>query len=355
MLAFFLLAIWLPLLEWNQGLFREHAYQENRELAEKPEFNLYGLRRYPDSFQSYFADHFGFRNHLIRWNNILKFKCLGVSPVSSVVVGKDSWLFYRSEVLEDGNTFDDHRGALKLSSQELSSLQKIIEENHRRFAAHGSAYVVVVVPNKNTLHEDVLPETVSGCDQRRRLDHLVDKLRRDSKVRVVDLRESLAAARREFPVYLKTDSHWNMHGAYIGYREIMKELSLVLGHMPALPIDGEGVSVERSFPGGDLAQMLFMDDLLPEDNHARFNLDMRGASPKLGRLIFRHDSFGDNLYPFLSHHFEKIKGLPPFVPYRYETIEAERPDVVLHVFAERYLTMALHDDFQYDRLNGIPR
>jgi hypothetical protein len=37
----------------------------------------------------------------------------------------------------------------------------------------------------------------------------------------------------------------------------------------------------------------------------------------------------------------------PFAPFKFETIFRERPEIVLHLFAERYLPQAIHDDFYY--------
>jgi len=117
-------------------------------------------------------------------------------------------------------------------------------------------------------------------------------------------------------------------------------------HPGAVPFEVLGdVAVERTSRGGDLAQMLFLTDLLAESNHTTFKLKTPAQSKKLRKLVFRHDSFGDNMYPFLWNHFEKIVNIAPFAPFRFDEIFEDPPEIVLHLFTERYLTQAIHDDF----------
>ena len=76
-------------------------------------------------------------------------------------------------------------------------------------------------------------------------------------------------------------------------------------------------------------------------------MDSEQIPAQLEKLVFRHDSFGDALYPYLTKHFKKIINAAPFAPFRFEAIRVERPEVVLHLFTERYLMQAIYDDFYY--------
>lgn len=351
LLCCFLIVIWMPLTEMNLGFFRKYEYSENRELAQEPELQarIQSLRHYPKEYETYFGDHLGFRCSLIRLNNVLRVNLLGVSPVPSVVMGKDSWLFYRSEVFPDGFTFNDHCGLIPLSEAELERLRERIEWNHEFFSANGIFYLAVIVPNKNTIYEEYLPESIKRNGKPTRLDQFTEYMRTHSRVKVLDLRSALFEAKKLHPIYYKTDSHWNDYGAYRGYREIVGELSRVFPGIELISIKDGVVSVRKSSPGGDLTQMLLMDDLIDEEFGTAFEIQPNGRGRKLRKLVFRHDSFGDNLYRYLYPHFERVVGVAPFVPFKYDKILAEKPEVVLHVFAERYITLALHDDFYYEQ------
>ena len=340
-------ALCLPVLQMQWRFCPEPENCENRELAEAPTGDC-SFTEYAEGWERYLVDNFGFRPYLIRWNSLLKLTCLGVSPVSSVILGKDSWLFYHSEALADGNTVNDWRGTIPLSQAELVRLQERLEADEKIFAERKIPYLVVIVPNKNTIYSEYLPDTIRKFRSTTRLDQFMEHIRRNSRVTVLDLREALFKAKNNHPLYWKTDSHWNSYGAYIGYTEILRRLSVQLPALKPVPIAGNEVRIEPSPTGGDLAQMLFLQDSLPEENETRLSLESVPTQPVLDTLVLRHDSFGDALYPFFHRHFKNLVNIAPFAPYRFEAIFAKRPQAVVHVFAERYITQAIHGDFYYE-------
>ena len=77
-------------------------------------------------------------------------------------------------------------------------------------------------------------------------------------------------------------------------------------------------------------------------------LARRSSSPRSliqGTLVFRHDSFGDVLYPHLYQNLKELADIAPFAPYRSEVIFEKHPEAVLPVFAEHFITQAILDDF----------
>lgn len=347
LIAIFLVLLCLPVLQMQLRFCPEPENYENRELAQAPTGDC-SLAEYAAGWERYLADNFGFRPYLIRWNSLLKLTCLGVSPVSSVILGKDSWLFYHSEALADGNTVNDWRGTIPLPQAELVRLQEQLEAHEKTFAVRGIPYLVVIVPNKNTIYGEYFPDTIRKFRHATRLDQFMEHMRRHSRIAVLDLREALFEAKRHYPLYWKTDSHWNSYGAYIGYREIMRRLSARLPALQPISIAGDKVRVEPSPTGGDLAQMLCLQDALLEENETRLTLESVPSQPVLDTLVLRHDSFGDALYPYFHRHFKNLVNIAPFAPYRYDAIFAKHPQAVVHVFAERYITQAIHDNFFYE-------
>lgn len=198
LLVCLLILMWFPMAEMNLCIFKEYEYSENRELAKEPELKaeLSALRRFPKDCESFIGDHLGFRCSLIRLNNILRVNLLGVSPVPSVVMGRDSWLFYRSEVFPDGFTFNDHCGLIPLSETELDALRERIEWNHELFSRNGIFYIVVIVPNKNTIYGEFLPESIVRNGNPTRLEQFSEYMRNHSRVKVMDLRRALLNAKK---------------------------------------------------------------------------------------------------------------------------------------------------------------
>jgi alginate O-acetyltransferase complex protein AlgJ len=348
LIAVFCCILWLPALQMKWPLIQEPANTENRELAAVPGGPFHSLAEFTTGWELYLADHFGFRPYLIRWNSLLRMTTLGVSPVPSVLLGKESWLFYNSDALADGNTFDDFRGVIPLTQKELIQLQNRLEDHHREFSRHNIAYLVVITPNKSTIYSEYLPDRIRRFRPVTRLDQFMRHMEQHSKVPVLDLRQALFLAKESHPVYWKTDSHWNTYGAYVGYVEILRHLEPYLPELQPFTIREGRISVERSEFGGDLAEMLALKDVFPEDFETRFALDEPHNRRMMDTLIFRHDSFGDGLYPYLTRHFKKLVNIAPFAPYKFDALVQQRPHAVIHVFAERYITQAIHDDFYHE-------
>lgn len=346
-IGLFVALVWFPIAQMGFGLVKEFDNAEKRDFAPPPDLTGDALGDVPRKSDLYFSDNFGLRPNLIRWNCYLRVNLFGVSPVPHIVVGRDSWFFYRAEAVGDGYTIENFRGTVPLADSELESVRLRLEAYRQAFARRGIAYVVAVAPNKCTIHGDHLPERDEPYRHETRLDQLLAHMREHhSPVEIVDLRDTLRKASHVVPVYGKTDSHWNNYGAYIGYREIMKRLAPHQPDLRPVEVKPEDVRVESSLPGGDLAQMLYMQDIIPEDHRTHFTLPKPAAGPS-GTVLFRADSFGDLIYQYLRLHFKTVDSMAPFAPYDFERIDREKPRVVLQLLAERYIPQALQDEYYY--------
>jgi hypothetical protein len=345
-IVLFLTVIWTPAIQMHYQLYKEFEDADKRRLASPPEWGRGVISKFAKDSEAYVDDHFGFRPDLIRWNILMRIRLFGVAPLQSVIVGKDTWLFYCSEALNDGNSINDFMGSVPLAKATLENLRMRLEENNRKFAEKGIKYIVAIAPNKNTIYSEYLPERFVKNRSRTRLEQFCDYMDQLSSIKVLDLSKPMLKEKSKLSLYLATGSHWNSFGAYVGYREIMKRISNFYPNTGVIELAGE-IAVKRWANGGDLAQILFIQDVWPEKNDTVFQVDLKRTPSQLEKLVFRHDSFGDALYPYLTKHFKKIIQVAPFAPFRFEAIFRERPEIVLHLFAERYLTQAIHDDFYY--------
>jgi len=345
-IVLFLAVISAPAIQMHYQFYKEFEDADKRRLAYAPEWGRGVISRFAKESEAYVDDHFGFRPDLIRWNILIRIHLFGIAPLQSVIVGKDAWLFYCSEALDDGNSINDFMGSIPLSEAEIENLRMRLEENNRKFAEKGIKYIVAIAPNKNTIYSEYLPERFAKNRSRTRLEQFCDYMDQRSSIKVLDLSKPMLREKSKLPLYWATDSHWNSFGAYVGYREIMKRISNFYPNTGVIELAGE-IAVKRWANGGDLTRILFMQDVWPEKNDTVFQVDLTRIPSQLEKLLFRHDSFGDALYPYLTKHFTKIIDVAPFAPFRFEAIFHEQPEIVLHLFAERYLTQAIHDDFYY--------
>jgi hypothetical protein len=356
LIAGFLATIWLPLAGMLLGLDAAFVLPENRNLAPRPSLAVKpeALRTFPGQFEAYFNDQFGFRKRLIHWLSIVKVEGLGVSTSLRVVLGKDGWLFFTDEP-----TLQYYRNLHRFTPEEIEAWRRALESRRDWLAARGIKYLFVVMPNRETIYPERMPAAYNQMQCKSRLDRLVNCMRTNSDLPVLDVRDDLRRAREAERLYDVTDSHWNAWGAYVAYRRIVETLSTWFHDMKPLPRSGNR-KVAQVIRGGDLALMLGLQDRMSEERLAlepqvpwRAHPIASGLStlppgvkaqippmeqdnPRLPRAVVFHDSFIGQLVPSLSEHFPRVVYVADHGLDR-KLVEWERPDVVIQEMVERVL------------------
>lgn len=319
---------------------------ENKAMSEFPslkdEQGVLNLNFFKE-LEEYFNEHFAFRNELVYADAKIQTTVFHVSNVDTVTYGKDGWLYYAS-TLEDylGNHRMSERQVYNLAHN-LSLVQQYVEQN-------GSAFVLAVPPNKNTLYGEHMPYYDSYIvDKEHNIDVLTPKLQ-EQGVPYADL---LSLFRNEDEVlYLKRDSHWNGKGAVMAYNCIMDTLGYAHKDYGDSPI------TRTKDEDGDLNRMLYTFYGEKELNY-KYNIaqeydyanDVKnvedvwieteihvGAGTENGKLLMFRDSFANTLISLLANQFEKA-WFTKEVPYGLESLmEQHAPDTVIFEKVERNLS-----------------
>jgi len=225
--------------------------------------------------------------------------------------------------------------------------------------AQGVAYLFVLAPDKHVIYPEHLPASIHRVRPTYRMDELLAYLRQHTDLSVLDLRPALIARKQVEQVYFRTDTHWNDAGAFAGYQDILRAASRAVEGLA--PQDRSSFTpVERDEPGGDLAEMLGVPELLRERSTyleprtprrarllepptlregyevARVVTEVRDS--RLPRLVMFRDSFATRLIPLLSEHFSRAVYL---WQYNFDpaVVEAEHPDVVIEEWVGRKLNV----------------
>jgi alginate O-acetyltransferase complex protein AlgJ len=258
LVVLFAVGISLPLADWKLAFDSTPELVENRVPAPKPQWphDPAGWRALPKAIELYWNDAFGLRRRLIRWQAIAKYRW-GISPTPFVVVGKGSWLFYGGD-----GSFEQHRGLLPLSDAALQNWTSYLEARRDWLARRGAHFLLVIAPDKQSVYPEEIPARY-GPMARTPLDQLEDYLSTHSKVDVLDLRAALLAAKADGPVFLSTDTHWNDHGAFVGYTALMERLR---AWYPQLTLRGAAGfhQLRTGLWNGDMALMYGLYDVLTE-------------------------------------------------------------------------------------------
>jgi len=350
----FVLALWLPLLDSFFGLDATPPANENRQFAKFPELKgIAGLKSFLAGVEAYFNDHFGFRKRLVAWNNQWKHDWFHEAPFSSVLAGRDGWLFFTSDQMVEHFT-----GLARLTAEDLDTWQTLLEARRDWLARLGTKYVFVIAPDKPSVYPEYLPDWLKKGEQPLKLDQFISHMKANSTVPVLDLRGPLLAAKSTSLVYPLTDTHWNSLGAFIACREIIQTLSHEFPELLLQPLSLDAFE-RKPLPAyqGDLARMA--GQMTPETN--LFTLTPRPPLTPLdqtngksrpqkrwpqvdpiitlnptarGEAILFRDSFANNMIPFLGYRFNETVYVGRLA-WDFAFLERERPAVVIDEVAER--------------------
>jgi len=276
-----------------------------------------------------------------------------------VTHGLEGWLY-----------LNVHRGThgvrpeLPFGAAELDALVESIVSQERLVAGRGIHFLLVVAPDKESIYPDFLPLDLPAARPVSRLDVLLGRLRSEG-VAVVDLRPVLRAERgassrfRSWPLYHRTDSHWNELGALLGARAVLSELRTRFGAVH-VPEDDEVQVFTQEAGGGDLARLEGLQDAAhetmvrarvsggclfdPFDGHPPSNAESRLLDPHtlecpgapIGRVVVLHDSMMFGMTQFLAPAFRHSIWMPTqkLDP---ALLGPETPDVVIREVVERFV------------------
>ncbi|MCC8069739.1 MAG: hypothetical protein LIO71_08325 [Ruminococcus sp.] len=259
-------------------------------------------------FETYLSEHFAFRNQLVQLNNQAYYSIFGQSAEDDVIVGKDGWLYY-------SKTIDDYLSRNVLSELEINNIVTTLRLEQEYVENYGGKFLFTVIPNKNTLYDEYMPYNYIKSNTPNNLDMLTEALN-NSEISFCDMKEILSSD--DSILYHKTDTHWNNHGALIGYNAMLDSLNIAHNDFSTVSYYSE-----KSWDG-DLAKMLF-PNYWKKDVQIQYDIDYNYTYTSVllkedfddniittsntngtdSLLMFR-DSFGRALIPFMSEQFNTV-------------------------------------------------
>ena len=283
---------------------------------------------------AWFNDHFAFRQQLVTANAKVTADVLGESSGSSVIVGKDGWLFYV-------DTVNDYLGKDLMSGRQIYNAATNLRLMSEYAAARGASFFFTISPNKNSLYPAYMPDRYVPLSSDKNAVTLAEAL---DGVAYVDL---FAALQAESDIlYHPTDSHWNNRGAVMAYNAILSATG------KAYDTYADAAVSIQNIHRGDLEIMLYPRAVAYSEEYVydipQTYTYMVGDSPestlavtscegKAGSLVMYRDSFGNTLLPLMAEQF----GTAAFsrqVPYDLSLIDQYQADVVVFEIVERSLS-----------------
>lgn len=306
------------------------------------------LSVFPKAYDAYFADTFGLRDVLLRWNSLDKLFVFGTAPSSTLLVGKDDWIFYTGDV-----SIPIYRGLAPFTVPDLRTWQRQLELRRDALAARDIAYVYVIAPNKETVYPDRMPAAIDVVGPSRR-EQFVAWMKENSTVDVLDLTESFRAERehdsRGNYLYNQYGTHWSGRGSFQGYRDIVNHIGTLRTGVKALePVDiewheGDGLRdtwsksmyIQNVLLQRDLSAVPvggFLHEDLAETGARETTTHTQASDPSGTRVLLFHDSFGPFVRDLLAEHFSSM--CTDWAHYDTALVVDEDPNVVVEMYVER--------------------
>lgn len=330
LISAFLMIIILPVTGAILGTESRLPNTENRKLTEKPSFQISNVIGTIKDAHSFFNDNFGLRKTWMNMNNLVKIKVFKISLLNEVVLGKDNWLFYKPSL-------DDTLGKTAVNQNELIKIRSNLERQTEYFKDRGIYYLIVVCPNKESIYPEYLPDNIGIIGlARTTIDRLMGISGLGSSINILDLREPVLKAKKFGQLYYRTDTHWNSLGSFIGYSEIIKNISKEFPDVIALTTTDYNLNKNVKSFSGDLAKMLSLQSILTEQTSLiTYDKSIVPESSKLRKAVIFRDSFYNGLEPYVSANFGEIIDIKPKGKFDAGTLDTDPPDIVMLICVQR--------------------
>ncbi len=218
------------------------------------------LKKLRTDIEAAFTNNFLAKDTFINLDAKLKIFGFGFTPNSKSILGEDGWFFegyggrrVEQEIITTFDNITDYMGLMPFTDQELLQWKIVLEERYYWLKDRGISYVFALAPTKALVYPEKLPARIfdlkTRLNKQTRYDQLVQYLQKNSIVPVVDLKSSLWAVKNEhpWPLFYRTDFHWNFLGAFYAYRGIMETVKQHYPEYQLLPLEISDFRIEPNY------------------------------------------------------------------------------------------------------------
>lgn len=171
-------------------------------------FSFYYLQKNTKFADNIFIERFNFTyGHSLRW-----------------IQGKDDFIFLGDKYEK---TIRKLTLSIKPTEKEIISLTKNFKEITTEASRHGTKVVLLIAPDKARIYSNYLPDELH-VSKIRYIDFYLSELTKNKELIIYDPEDDLLEITNNIDekLYYRTDSHWNLKGAYIAYTGLLKKLGM---------------------------------------------------------------------------------------------------------------------------------
>lgn len=278
------------------------------------------------------------RKDLIRVNEKFTLAVTGGTYLGStqVLLGKNDWIFFKTE--GDGQPIKDYMGINHFTDNELIEIAVKLTEMRDYFKEKGIDFYITVLPNKEIVYEEYMPDTIVKVNEMSRGEQLARYIKEKTDLVYIYPKQALCDAKKEHQVYYTTDTHWNQKGAFVGMQEIFRE-----AYGDYADLDSVDFLVHATDYAGDLAVIGDIEDKYGIDTVYVFDKKYADKSQYRDEtLLIVGDSFSEFLVIIANGYYREAYrvGTEDFTM---DMIAEYEPDVIIWETVERNLYTLIED------------
>lgn len=223
-IAIFLIMLTLPLIFVNLKPGQVSRY-ENRKLAASAKLyrdNGQLNHQYLRDVTTWFNDNMGFRSLLVSQHARIQYDLFHNLPSSNFRIGpQGEWNWVAEQVLPSYQ----HLNLFK--PEEINTIYKSFVTVNQYLASRHVQFYYVQCWDKQSIYPEYFPTTVNQYGPITKTDQIVNRLKQDPSIALVDTKPRLLEAKERFETYSKFGdaTHWADRGAYIGYLQLMQAIN----------------------------------------------------------------------------------------------------------------------------------
>ena len=360
----FLLIISFPFINDKLKLVKDIASSENRQMTQRPPFDIKHLDPYPERFEKYYNDNFTIRSTMVKYYNLVNLEVFKKSPLpDKIVIGNDGWLFLA------GDEDDSYKGKNSLTIAELNAFKLELTYRKKYLNDMGCKFYFLIAPSKANIYSDKIPNNSFRFYTQSWGEQLIDYLNKNSEIDPINVYDVLRASKKDELLYYKLDNHWNELGAFYSVNEVLKSIHKDFPEISPTGIDQYKIEKTNTNKGNIVGMLSNTGDfkdfsikLIPNVGFKATDAPLVGYPPVKGfpypweyekdkeikdngknKILIISDSFGEKTFPFFAEHF--TRSVKIFDAWEYKLnkkiVEAEKPDVVVLVVLEANLRNVL--------------
>lgn len=195
---------------------REISESENRTLQTFPDFSFASLLsgKFFKQLNAYTSDQLVGRDDFVKTYEEQQLMTVNrATVVNNIVAVNQTWLLqFPADRL--------YKNSMDQALEGIRKMKRIVAPN--RTEIH---YVSLPFPILSLRH--LYPSYLQFEEPKQNKDYFLTELRNDHNIHVIDVAGRFAAIpeKQREAMYFRTDHHWNMNGAFLGYQTIIRELS----------------------------------------------------------------------------------------------------------------------------------